>query len=132
MYLWTESQSGCFEVSGPIPLLKLGHLKQAAQAHVQKAFEHLQGWRRHSLSEQWFLVTLIKKKSNSWLMDRTLCASGFAHYHPVTGNHWSELCFIFFPISFQIVVHVDEIHLSILFSRLSCQSFPHSRDGPVP
>lgn len=73
-----------------------------------------------------------KKKSNSWLMDRTLCASGFAHYHPVTGNHWSELCFIFFPISFQIVVHVDEIHLSILFSRLSCQSFPHSRDGPVP
>lgn len=31
------------------PLLKQGHPGQSAQAHVQVAFDYLQGWRLHSL-----------------------------------------------------------------------------------
>jgi len=42
--LWTSS--------GPIPLLKQGHLEPVARDHVQVAFEYLQGWRLHSLSLQ--------------------------------------------------------------------------------
>ena len=36
----------------PTLLLKQGHLKKAAQDHVQIAFEYLQGWRLHNLSGQ--------------------------------------------------------------------------------
>ena len=38
--------------SGPIPLLKQGHLQLVVQDHVQMDVEYLQGWRLHNLSEQ--------------------------------------------------------------------------------
>lgn len=38
--------------SGPILLLKQGHLDQATQDHVQARFEYLQRWRLHKLFGQ--------------------------------------------------------------------------------
>ena len=38
--------------SSPPPLLKLGHLQQAAQDHIQAGLEYLQKRRIHSLSGQ--------------------------------------------------------------------------------
>jgi len=44
-----EIGRGLWRLSGPTALLRQGHLGQVAQDHVQTAFEHLQGWRLHSL-----------------------------------------------------------------------------------
>lgn len=42
----------CWRSSSPIPLLKLGHLQQVVQTHVQSAFGYLPEWRLHNLSVQ--------------------------------------------------------------------------------
>ena len=44
-----EVKRDLWRSSGPPPLLKQGHLQQAAQDHVQMAFGYLQGHRLHYL-----------------------------------------------------------------------------------
>jgi len=47
-----EVGSDLWRSSCPALLLKQGHLEQVAHDHVQMAFEYLQRWRLHNLSEQ--------------------------------------------------------------------------------
>jgi len=62
LYRITESQDGWgwkgpLDLSGPICLLKRGHLELVDQELVWTAFEYLQGWRLHHLSAQ--LVSVL-------------------------------------------------------------------------
>jgi len=54
--------------------------------------------------------------------------------HPTTGNHWKKPGSIFLGPSFQVFVQMDEIPLSLLFSRLNSplsQSFSQERSSSL-
>jgi len=47
-----EIGRGIWTSSGPSPQFKHGHPEQVTQDHVLTAFQCLQGWKLHNLSEQ--------------------------------------------------------------------------------
>ena len=107
-------------------MLKLGHLEPVAQDHVQTAFGYLQGWTLHNLSGHPVPV-LGCPHSEKVFLDVQREPPVF-HFVPiasglVTGHHWKEPGSVLFAPSFQVSIYIDEIPLSLLFSRLNS---PHS------
>ena len=115
------SGKGPLKVTWSNPLHKQGHLEPVAQDCVQSAFEYLQGWRLHNLPKQ--PVTLTVKtvvpdvQSQLPVFQFVPIASG-----PGTGHHWEEPHFFLFAPSLQVLLYIDNIPLSLLFSRLNSSS----------
>ena len=109
--------------SGPIPLLKQGHLEPVAQECDQMASEHLQGWRPHNLlgqpvpalSQPYSEKVFPHVQREPPVFQFVPIASG-----PVTAYHWKEPGSIFFATSLQVFLYIDKIlPSSLLFSRLN-------------
>jgi len=112
-------------LSGPPSLPKQGHLKQVAQAHGLTAFEYLQAQRINKFPVQPVPV-LSHPHSEKMFPDvqreppvfqLVLIASG-----PVPGHHREEPGSALFAPSLQVFMYIDEIALSLLFSRLNSPS----------
>lgn len=72
---------GWKEVSGPILMLKQGHIKQVVQDCVQEAFESLQGSRFHSLCDELVLVLLYSKEMFRDAQREPICAHCLLSWH---------------------------------------------------
>jgi len=111
--------------SGSKPLLKQGHLKPAAQDHVQMASEYLQKGKLHYFPGQ--PVPALSQPHGKWvfpdvqterpLFQFVLIASG-----PVTEHHRKEPGSIFFAPSLQVFIDFSKLPLSLLFSSLNSPS----------
>jgi len=133
--------------SSPPPLLKQGHLQQAAQDFVQASLEYLQRWRIHSLPGQ-PVPGLCHPQSEEVLphVHTELPVLQFVLIAPcpVAGLHWKESGPILLTPTLQIFISIYEVpsqpsllqekqaqfHQSFLIGEM-LQSLHHPRSPPL-
>ena len=87
---------------GGQPLLKQGHLKCAAQSHIQAAFEDLQGDSTSSLGSLYQCSVTCTAQRCFLIFRRNISSPG-------TGHYWKEPGSDFFAPSLQEFVYIDGI-----------------------
>lgn len=98
--------------SGPIHLLKQGHLKLVAKDCVLVTFKYLQGQGFHNLSEKSVSVLSRPHSENVFLdVGGEPPVFQFVPFisSPVNGCGWEEPSLIFLAPSFQVFVHTGRI-----------------------
>ena len=106
------------------PLLQQVHLEPVAQDRVQMASEYLWGRRLHNLFGQPVPV-LGDPHSEKVFPDVQRESSVFWCVHTASGpprHHWKVAGSVFSAPSLQEFIYIDEIPLSLLFSRLNSPS----------
>jgi len=123
------------ETSGDhlVQLLNQSAREYTTKDSVQMAFKCSQGRRLHKfLNLQHLLSHSHSKDIYSHFQSDSLC---FSLFGPIAGHHWKASGPILLTLSLQIIKHIDQITLSLIFSRLNRLSFlhlPHMSDASVP
>jgi len=107
-----EVRRDLWKSSGPIPLLKQGHLERVAQDHVKTSSEYLQGWRLPKLPGKPIPV-LGHSHSKDVFPDVQMAPPVFQFVPvasgPVTRHHWKEPGPVVFAPSLQLFLDIGEI-----------------------
>ena len=116
---------GLLDPSGPTPHSSRDSRARAqAQAHVQVAFEDLQVGDSTSSGQP---VAVLHHPHSTELLPGVPRVLPVLHFVsiascPVTVHHWTEPASVLFEPFLQVFIHINEISLSLLFSRLNSPS----------